>query len=105
MSFNDANDILTTFCLLRSFPALQELEIRANKKDQAVVGDVNYGLDNNQNCLLTKLRLVKITGISGVGAELDVIRFLLSSSPVLKKMIVAPATVNECSRRLIWKCF
>ncbi|RXH97944.1 hypothetical protein DVH24_010269 [Malus domestica] len=93
--FNDRKEILTVLCLLRSFPALRDLEILARKKDQAVVGDVNYGLDNNQNCHLTKLRIVKITGISGVKAELDFIRLLLSSSPVLEKMIVKPATTND----------
>ncbi|XP_028958248.2 F-box/FBD/LRR-repeat protein At1g13570-like isoform X1 [Malus domestica] len=95
LDFNDPKEILTVLCLLRSFPALQVLEILARKKDQAVVGDVNYGLDNNQNCHLTKLRIVKITGISGVKAELDFIRLLLSSSPVLEKMIVKPATTND----------
>ena len=65
--------------------------MQARNEYQAVVGEVNYGLDNNQNCQLTQLRIVKITGIFGVKTELDFIRFLLSSSPVLEKMTVKPA--------------
>ena len=54
---------------------------------------MNYALDDNQNCQLTQLRLLKITGVSGLSAELDFIKFLLSSSPVLEKMIVEPAVI------------
>ncbi|XP_050147824.1 F-box/FBD/LRR-repeat protein At1g13570-like isoform X3 [Malus sylvestris] len=95
LSFHDPKEILTVLCLLRSFPALQELEISALNEYEGAEGEVNYGLDNNQNCQLTKLRIVKITGIYGDKAELDFIRFLLSSSPVLEKMTVKPATARD----------
>ncbi|XP_068321014.1 F-box/FBD/LRR-repeat protein At1g13570-like isoform X1 [Pyrus communis] len=101
LSFHDPKEILTVFCLLRSFPALRELEIWARNEYLAVVGEANYGLDNNQNCQLTQLRIVKITGIFGVKAELDFIRFLLSSSPVLEKMTVKPAAANNFQVKML----
>ncbi|XP_070678620.1 F-box/FBD/LRR-repeat protein At1g13570-like [Malus domestica] len=101
LSFNDLKEILTVLCLLRSFPALQELEIWAQNEYKAVVGEVNYGSDDNQNCQLTKLRIVKITGIFGLKAELDFIRFLLSSSPVLEKMTVKPAAANNFEVKML----
>ena len=35
---------------------------------------------------------MKITGIPGVGPQLDFINFLLANSPVLEKMTVKPAS-------------
>ncbi|XP_062024470.1 F-box/FBD/LRR-repeat protein At1g13570-like isoform X1 [Rosa rugosa] len=98
--FNDLEEILTAVRLLRSSPALQELEITAFPKDRAVVGEVNSWLDDNLIWSFTKLRLVKITSISGAKAELDFIRFLLLSSPVLQRMTIKPASVNGSSELL-----
>lgn len=51
-------------------------------------------LRDNYNFTLSQLRLVKVTDISVVSvvkAELDFIRFLLLSSPVLERMTVQPS--------------
>ncbi|KAB2636065.1 F-box/FBD/LRR-repeat protein, partial [Pyrus ussuriensis x Pyrus communis] len=69
-------------------------------EDQPVEEEVNSWLDDNQDCLWTRLRLVQITNISGIKAELDFIEFLHSSSPVLEKMAVKPAS-DECSSDLL----
>lgn len=74
--------------------------MQAFDEDQPVEEEVNSWLDDNQDCLLTQLRLVKITNISGIKAELDFIEFLLSSSPVLEKMAVKPAS-DDCSSDLL----
>ncbi|PRQ22301.1 putative FBD domain, leucine-rich repeat domain, L domain-containing protein [Rosa chinensis] len=93
---DDPDAILTALCILRSSPALQELEIfmDARKKltsSPTVVEEQKSScLDVSYNCTLSQLRLVKITEISGVKAELDFIRFLLLSSPVLERMTVTP---------------
>lgn len=61
--------------------------------------EVNSWLDENRNCKFTKLRLVTIIGISGVNsAELNFIRFLLSTSPELNRMTIRPASVNGFSK-------
>lgn len=37
---------------------------------------------------------MKVTGISGTKSELELINFMLLTSPALEKMIVKPASVN-----------
>lgn len=64
--------------------------------------EAKYSLDDNENCPLTQLQIVKIIGVSGVETELDFIRFLLSNAPVLKRMTVKPASVNgELVKKLL----
>ncbi|KAM5572638.1 hypothetical protein ABKV19_012601 [Rosa sericea] len=76
--------------LLLSSSSLQQLEIMARQQDGAVRGKVSSWLDDSQNCAFNQLRVVKVSHISGVNAELALIRFLLLNSPVLEKMIVRP---------------
>ncbi len=47
-------------------------------------------LDDSQVCVFNQLRVVKASRISGVKAEVELIRFLLLNSPVLEKMILRP---------------
>ncbi|PRQ22290.1 putative F-box domain, FBD domain, leucine-rich repeat domain, L domain-containing protein [Rosa chinensis] len=99
--FDDPDAIPTALCLLRSSPALQELEIVMDRRKKlerrhTVVEEVKSScLDVSYNCTLSQLRLVKITGISGVKAELDFIRFLLLSSPLLERMTITPPRFPE----------
>ncbi|KAM5571507.1 hypothetical protein ABKV19_011880 [Rosa sericea] len=86
--------------LLLSSPALQELQISA--RHHVVLGEVNSWSDDNQNCVFTHLRVVQLTGIHGVKPEVDFIRFLLSSSPVLERMTIQPTSV-DCSLELLKK--
>ncbi|RXH97438.1 hypothetical protein DVH24_007784 [Malus domestica] len=118
ISFHISKEVSAAQCLLRSTPALQKLEIAAFDEDQSVeeeyilvnkilefllflfISELFSNIDDNQDCLLTQLRLVKITNISGIKAELDFIEFLLSSSPVLEKTAVKPA-FDDCSSDLL----
>ncbi|KAL6175126.1 hypothetical protein ACLB2K_051769 [Fragaria x ananassa] len=86
--------------LLLSSPALQELQISA--RNQVVLGEANPWSDDNQNFVFTHLRVVQLTGIHGVKPEVDFIRFLLSSSPVLERMTIQP-TSADCSLELLKK--
>ncbi|XP_062023591.1 F-box/FBD/LRR-repeat protein At1g13570-like isoform X2 [Rosa rugosa] len=95
MNFDNPDEISTVLCLLRSSPALQELKILVDpEKDHAAVGEVESCLYDNYNCAYTQLRLVEVTKISGVKAQLDFIESLLLSSPVLERMTVQPASVD-----------
>ncbi|XP_004298520.1 PREDICTED: F-box/FBD/LRR-repeat protein At1g13570-like [Fragaria vesca subsp. vesca] len=89
---NNLEDISTAMCLLRSSPALQELEISVNK-DRNVADDTEEAtcnwLNNKQNRAVTQLRVLKVTGFSCVKAELDFIVFLLSSSPALQQLEIS----------------
>ncbi|XP_062025214.1 F-box/FBD/LRR-repeat protein At1g13570-like isoform X1 [Rosa rugosa] len=95
VSFTDLEEITTALCLISSSPALQELEIFVHRDDGDVVGEVNswlQNLDDNSNYQFTQLRGIEITCISGAKAELDLIKFLLLSSPVLERMTLQPAS-------------
>ncbi|XP_062004508.1 F-box/FBD/LRR-repeat protein At1g13570-like isoform X1 [Rosa rugosa] len=95
MNFDNPDEISTVLCLLRSSPALKELKILVDpEKDHAAVREVESCLYDNYNCAYTQLRLVEITKISGVKAQLDFIESLLLSSPVLERMTVQPASVD-----------
>lgn len=54
----------------------------------------NFWEHDHCNCPLSQLKLVKVTGIYGTKSELELINFMLLTSPVLEKMIVKPASVN-----------
>jgi hypothetical protein len=69
------------------------------EKDHAAVGEVKSCLYDCYNCAYTQLRLVKITDISGVQAELDFIKFLLLSSPALERITIKPSV--NCSSELV----
>ncbi|PRQ22289.1 putative F-box domain, FBD domain, leucine-rich repeat domain, L domain-containing protein [Rosa chinensis] len=99
MNFDKLDEISTVLCLLGSSPTLQELQILVDpEKDHAAVGEVESCLYDNYNCAYTQLRLVKITKISCVQAQLDFIKFLLLSSPVLERMTVQPASLDGFSK-------
>ena len=59
--------------------------MRMGSSEAAVVDD------RNRNCTFDQLRDVKLTNFRGVKAEVGFIRFLLSSSPMLKTMTLHPA--------------
>ncbi|KAM5571511.1 F-box/FBD/LRR-repeat protein [Rosa sericea] len=87
---NNLEDISTATCLLRSSPALQELEISV-QQDQHVAdaAEVTCWLNDKQNRPFTQLRILKVTGFSCVKAELDFIVFLLLSSPALQQLEIS----------------
>lgn len=63
--------------------------------DQEDAKEVDFsGLDDNQNCAIAQLQLVKVTGVSGAKAEVDFIRYLISSSSpmLIETMILQPAS-------------
>ncbi|PRQ22299.1 putative FBD domain, leucine-rich repeat domain, L domain-containing protein [Rosa chinensis] len=101
--FDDPDEISTALCFLRSSPALQELKILVDQRENlsrvhSIFEEVESPcVNHNYNCTFSQLRLVKITEISGVKAELDFIRFLLLSSPVLERMTVTTRRFPEPS--------
>ncbi|KAL6270668.1 hypothetical protein ACE6H2_027579 [Prunus campanulata] len=98
VNFCDPVEILTALYLLRSSPAVQELEISlyglGKGEGEAALSEVN-SLYGNWICPFTQLRLVKLSNLWGVKNALDFVRdfvrFLLLNSPVLEKIIIAPA--------------
>ncbi|PRQ16293.1 putative F-box domain-containing protein [Rosa chinensis] len=98
VNFTDLEEITTALCLVRSSPALRKLEIVVNHIDyHHVVGEVNSWFENlgeNSDCQLTELQCIEIVAISDAKAELDFIKLLLLSSPVLECMTLKPFSVD-----------
>lgn len=85
------------------FDAIETSTLQAGQQDQAVRGKVSSWFDEDQHCAFTQLRIVKVGGISGVKAEVALIRFLLLNSPVLEKMIVWAVHQASGDRHLLKK--
>ncbi|WRX31228.1 FBD domain - like 6 [Theobroma cacao] len=93
IDFDDLEENIAAQCLLRSCPNLQELEMLARPEEQNTVErSSNFWEDDHWSSLFAHLRLVKVSGISGVKSEMDFIKFLLSNSPVLERLTVKPAS-------------
>ncbi|XWS21106.1 hypothetical protein CRYUN_Cryun30bG0026900 [Craigia yunnanensis] len=93
MDFDDLEENTTALCLLRSCPNLQELEMLARPEEQiSTERSTNFCEDDHWSSLFAHLRMVKVSGISGVKSEMDFIKFLLSNSPVLERLTVKPAS-------------
>ncbi|KAG5532610.1 hypothetical protein RHGRI_027041 [Rhododendron griersonianum] len=93
LDFADFDQISCAFCLIRNTPNLKELEIQASTTRLAdappppkwgyMEAEATFG------CTLNRLRVVKIELI-GFQPELELIQFLLASSPFLEKMYIDP---------------
>ncbi|XVF73672.1 hypothetical protein PTKIN_Ptkin13bG0001800 [Pterospermum kingtungense] len=93
IDFNELEENTAALCLLKSCSNLQELEMLARPKEQTSVERSNNFWENDHwSSVFGHLRLVKVSGISGVKLEMDFIKFLLSNSPVLERLTVKPAS-------------
>ena len=59
----------------------------SQKNYRAGVEEVNY---KSWSCSFTRLRHVKLQNVSGAGSEVEFMKFLLISSPVLQTMTIVP---------------
>ncbi|XP_004291915.1 PREDICTED: F-box/FBD/LRR-repeat protein At1g13570-like [Fragaria vesca subsp. vesca] len=102
INFSDWEEVLTAVFLLRSSPALQELEILVRPEEEPAAGRTKFSIKEDCNHPFAQLQLVRIIGTSNTQPEVDFIEFLLSNSPMLEKMTVKPASVN-CGWELVKK--
>ncbi|PRQ43936.1 putative F-box domain, leucine-rich repeat domain, L domain-containing protein [Rosa chinensis] len=86
---NNLDEISTAIHLMRSAPALQELDILVRKGEETNDGKATYCLIDKQNWEFTQLQRMKVTGFSGVKAEVDFIEFLLLTSPGLQELEIS----------------
>nr|XP_011466762.1 PREDICTED: uncharacterized protein LOC105352152 [Fragaria vesca subsp. vesca]XP_011466763.1 PREDICTED: uncharacterized protein LOC105352152 [Fragaria vesca subsp. vesca] len=86
--------------LLLTSPALQELEISFGQDVEEGM-DISWLDEDQKTSVLAKLQVVKVALFSGAKAEVDFIRFLLSStSQMLERVILQPA-----SEKISWEVF
>lgn len=48
----------------------------------------NFRVEDNVNCMLSQLQVVRLNHLHGLRAELEIIKFLLAQSPVLQTMFI-----------------
>ncbi|KAL3639239.1 hypothetical protein CASFOL_017146 [Castilleja foliolosa] len=94
IKFNDMEENMAALCLIRSCPNLQELEMLA-REEQGAGEPATKIVENFGSFQFNRLRVIKIVGISGLKQELRFINFMLANAPVLERMTVKPASMDN----------
>lgn len=95
VSFEDMKEILVVIRLITNSPNLKELHISGSSNTLAAIEapDLDFWeKEYHADCSFKQLKLVKMTDISGVPHEMELIKFLLRNSPVLEIMSITPCT-------------
>ncbi|XP_004490302.1 F-box/FBD/LRR-repeat protein At1g13570-like [Cicer arietinum] len=93
VSFDDMKEILVVLRLITNSPNLKELHISGSSNATNVSYWQNLDLWEKgflSDSILSQLKLVKLTEMSGLPHEINFIKFLLGSSPVLETMSIVP---------------
>ncbi|KDP31450.1 hypothetical protein JCGZ_11826 [Jatropha curcas] len=94
VSFEDMKEILVVLHLIMNSPNLKELQISGSSNTLAAIEapDLDFWIkDCPKDCTFEKLRVVKMTDMSGVPHEMEFMKFLLANSPMLEMMSIAPS--------------
>ncbi|KAL8239860.1 hypothetical protein R6Q59_016427 [Mikania micrantha] len=94
ISFEDMKEIMVVLRLIFNAPNLQELHISgsSNASTATEVTDLDFW-EKAYPCdfTLERLKIVRMTDITGVPHEMGFIKFLLGNSPVLEFMSITPS--------------
>ncbi|KAL1317806.1 hypothetical protein HN51_069994 [Arachis hypogaea] len=93
VSFEDMKEILVVLRLITSSPNLKELQISGSSNIPSATDapDLDFWeKECSSKCRLSHLRVVQLTDMCGVPHEMELIKFLLASSPVLETMSIIP---------------
>ncbi|KAF2312779.1 hypothetical protein P3X46_031262 [Hevea brasiliensis] len=93
VSFEDMKEILVVLRLITNSPNLKELQISGSSNALAAIEapDLDFWIKEcPKDCTFEKLKIVKMTEMSGVPHEMEFIKFLLGNSPVLEMMSITP---------------
>ncbi|KAL8093084.1 F-box/FBD/LRR-repeat protein At1g13570-like [Apium graveolens] len=86
MSFNKSSEVSCLLCLIRSAPNLCKLSISA---EYLVEGDLKeYWIEDSEDCTMDHLKIVTFQYFKGLRAELELVKFLLARSPLLKTLFI-----------------
>ncbi|XP_074374925.1 F-box/FBD/LRR-repeat protein At1g13570-like [Apium graveolens] len=84
--FNKLSEVSCLLCLIRSAPNLCKLSISA---EHTIEDDLEkYQIEDSEACTMDNLEIVTLSDFKGLTAELELVKFLLASSPLLKTMFI-----------------
>ncbi|KAJ8774672.1 hypothetical protein K2173_017118 [Erythroxylum novogranatense] len=92
VSFEDTKEMLVVLRLITNSPHLKEIQISGSSNAAAITEAPNldfWATIFPKDCTFRHLKVVKMTDMSGVPHEMEFIKFLLASSPVLEMMSIA----------------
>ncbi|GMY26731.1 F-box/FBD/LRR-repeat protein At1g13570 [Fagus crenata] len=95
VSFEDMKEILVVLHLVTNSPNLTELRISSSSNTLAGMEATDLDFwekDCPSHFLFERLKVVKMTEMSGVPHEMEFIKFLLENSPVLEVMSIVPCS-------------
>ncbi|KAK1394119.1 F-box domain-containing protein [Heracleum sosnowskyi] len=82
----ELSQVSCLLCVIQSAPNLCTLNISAEYIDE---GDLeNYSIEGSEDCAIDHLESVTFSNFKGMRAELELVRFLLGRSPLLKTMSI-----------------
>ncbi|XP_049405440.1 uncharacterized protein LOC125868918 [Solanum stenotomum] len=94
-------DLSFALCLIRSSPNLKEFETEVygyldGDYDEPVPQDAVDDIPASfLDMTLNNLRTVKIYGVTGAAAEMQLIKVLLAKSPTLARMVIRPCVMED----------
>nr|XP_004297176.2 PREDICTED: F-box/FBD/LRR-repeat protein At1g13570 [Fragaria vesca subsp. vesca]XP_011462959.1 PREDICTED: F-box/FBD/LRR-repeat protein At1g13570 [Fragaria vesca subsp. vesca] len=102
VSFEDMKEILVVLRLITNSPNLKELQLSGSSLTSMESPDLDFWeKEGPSDCTFHKLKVVKMTDISGLPHEMEFIKFLLRKSPVLEVMSIMPCVFVTMEARLI----
>ncbi|XP_030460512.1 F-box/FBD/LRR-repeat protein At1g13570-like [Syzygium oleosum] len=96
IDFNSVEEILTVLCLIRSSPQLKQIDFQNRAKDQQTtrIGTMAGFWEDHHACCLEQVQVVSMVGISGSERELELMKFMLTSTSNLQKMMIRPNSTS-----------
>ncbi|CAH2037914.1 unnamed protein product [Thlaspi arvense] len=97
VSFEDANEVLVLLRLVTHSPNLKDLKVSASPIQLFPLEEEGFDLVERDyfEYKLPRLETVRMTDVSGIRNELEFIRFLLGTSPVLETVIVTSSLSDK----------
>lgn len=89
IEFINLPEVLCLLYLIWSAPNLRKLHISAYDEEDVVEGNLsNFLAKNCTNCTISHLEIVTLSCLNGHRDELELVKFLLAHSPLLKTMFI-----------------
>lgn len=88
INFEDLQEVLAAFCMFRSSPFVQTLDLTfcSNKKEARILANGLWKGELDLGFCFNHLQEVWLTNFTGIKSELKFVKFLLATAPALETM-------------------